>query len=57
MLRAPDLMDLKLSAVLVVYLKLYDITSVVLIIFYIPAGSNLSCVLFVKYRIKNRLVR
>ena len=55
MVRAPDLMDFKLSAILVVYLKLCDITSVVLIIFYIPAGSNLSCVLFVKYRIKNRL--
>ena len=52
MLRAPDLMDLKLSAVLVVYLKLYDITSVVLIIFYIPAGSNLRCVLFVQDWIK-----
>ena len=38
-------------------LKLYDITSVVLIIFYIPAGSNLRCVLFVQDWIKNRLFR
>ena len=39
MVRAPDLMDFKLSAILVVYLKLCDITSVVFIIFYIPALS------------------
>ena len=53
----PLLEGIKLSAILVVYLKLCDITSVVFIIFYIPAGSNLRCVLFVQDWIKNRLFR